>query len=227
MLLVIQNEECVPLGAYANLLRTHDVSHQILSLHTGATLPDASDVTALLVLGGTMGVHEADRYPWMIPLQQLMRDVADADRPLLGICLGGQLLAAALDGVVSANTCSERGICSIELTTAGQTDPLFTGLPTPLPVLQWHHDSFNLPPAALRLAASPICPVQAFRYRQAYGLQFHPEVDAAVVQAWCRDEVDAAILQNEFAAAQTLHGKHWQRLFRNFLQLSGLLPSSI
>jgi len=223
MFYVIQNQARVPLGAYAPYLAESGVDYTTVRLHADDALPTPAQISALLVLGGTMGVHEADRYAWMPPLQRLMRDVADSGTPLLGICLGGQLLAAALDGSVTANRYGERGIHDIAATAAGATDPLFAGLPASLPVMQWHHDSFDLPPGAVALASSVACPVQAFRRRNAYGLQFHPEVDAAVVADWSRDEADAAQIVATFESAQQRHGASWQRLFRNFLHLAGLV----
>lgn len=225
MLHVIQNEARVPLGAYASFLARHEVPSRIVRLYEGDTLPAAAEVQALLVLGGTMGVHEADRFPWMSPLQRLMREVTANGTPLLGICLGGQLLAAALDGRVTANSHGERGVQQVAFSAAGKSDPLFAGLPDPLPAMQWHRDSFNLAPGAELLAFSAACPVQAFRSGNAYGLQFHPEVDVAVVSNWSRNEADAAAVTAEFTAAYTDYGVVWQRLFANFLQLAGLLPS--
>jgi len=226
MLHVIQNEARVPLGAYASFLARHGIPCRVVRLFAAEPLPAAAEVQALLVLGGTMGVHEADRFPWMAPLQQLMREVTQQGTPLLGICLGGQLLAEALGGKVTADSHGERGVHPVALTAAGKDDPLFAGLPDPLPAMQWHHDSFNLAPGATALASSAVCPVQAFRSGNAYGLQFHPEVDIAVVTDWSRNEPEAEALTAAFSAACACHGPAWQQLFANFLKLAGLLPAS-
>jgi len=226
MLHVIQSEARVPLGAYESFLVQHDIPFRIVRLYANDSLPAAAEVQALLVLGGTMGVHETDRFPWMAPLQQLMRKVAEDGTPLLGICLGGQLLAAALDGKVTANSHGERGVHQVDFTAAGKCDPLFAGLPDPLPAMQWHNDSFNLAPGAVALASSAACPVQAFRVAHAYGLQFHPEVNVAVVTDWSRKEPEAEEVTAVFAAAFASYNAVWQRLFANFLQLAGLLPAA-
>jgi len=226
MLHVIQNEARVPLGAYESFLVQHDIPFRIVRLYAGDSLPVAAEVQALLVLGGTMGVHETDRFPWMAPLQQLMREVTENDTPLLGICLGGQLLAEALNGKVTANSHGERGVQQVDISAAGKDDPLFAGLPDPLPAMQWHNDSFNLAPSAVALASSAACPVQAFRTANAYGLQFHPEVNVAVVADWSRKEPEAAEVIADFTAAFASSSAVWQRLFTNFLQLAGLLPAA-
>lgn len=225
MLTVIQNQGRVPLAAFERTLADHGISYRQVRLFEGDPLPEAAEVDALVVLGGTMGVHEADRFAWMTPLQRLMRAVAKNGTPLLGICLGGQLLAAALDGTVTSDSHGEHGMHQVTLTEAGNADPLFSGLPDPLPVMQWHGDSFDLPPGAESLAFSEACPVQAFRSANAYGLQFHPEVDKATVANWTRDRADSGQLVANFVAAAQQHGAAWQRLFVNFLQQAGLLRS--
>jgi GMP synthase (glutamine-hydrolysing) len=147
--------------------------------------------------------------------------------PFLGICLGGQLLADVLGAQVSANCCGEMGTLAVELTAQGRQDPLLTGVSSPFTTFQWHNDSFALPPAAELLAASAHCPHQAFRFgNNAYALQFHPEVNPAIVELWSRETPATAGLVgrfvSEFIDQQQSYQQAADRILHNFLKLSGL-----
>lgn len=170
----------------------------VRNAEAGAELPARLDgYGALLVLGGFMSVHDADRYPHLRQTADLLRQAVAADVPALGICLGSQLLAQALGGQVTRNRVREIGVDRVVLTAQGRADPLFAELPEELPVFQWHGETFSqLPPGAALLATSPACRHQAFRAgRRAYGLQFHFEVDEPMVRAWA--EAYAAELHAE------------------------------
>ena len=107
------------------------------------------------------------------------------DMSVLGICLGAQLLAKALGGAVSRNPVREIGWYDVSLTPMGSTDPVLKDFAPRQRVFQWHEDRIHLPPAAVHLVASEDCPVQAFRYGEhAYGLQFHLEANAALIERW-------------------------------------------
>lgn len=143
---------------------------------------------ALLVLGGTMHVWEEDRHPWLRAEKILIRDWVRSGRPYLGICLGHQLLAAALGGEVGLMRAPEIGVGRVALTPEGLRDPVLGGALGSVapPVLQWHHaEVARLPDGAVTLASNPACPVQAMRVgRAAWGVQFHPEVDARTLADW-------------------------------------------
>ena len=114
-----------------------------------------------------------------------MREAVEAGRPFLGVCLGVQLLAAALGARVYAAERPEVGLLEVELTAEGRADPLFAGLDDRLVSLQWHGDTFDLPAGAVRLARSPTVPNQAFRAgERAYGVQFHLEVTGEMAREW-------------------------------------------
>lgn len=184
MLLVIQCDDRVPAGIYGEILRERKVPSREVRLFAGETLPAPDTVAAALVLGGYMGVADTDEYPWLLPLKDWLRTSAQAGLPLFGICLGGQLLAEAAGGAVHSRRHGEHGLQTVSLTAAGLSDPLLADLPASFPVFEWHNDSFDIPSGALHLGHSSVCPGQVFRYRNAYGLQFHPEVDATIVSAW-------------------------------------------
>jgi GMP synthase-like glutamine amidotransferase len=139
------------------------------------------------VLGGPQSANDAA----LEPIRQLLRDAVSAELPTLGICLGGQLLAAAHGGRVQPNPAGpELGAQLIAKRAAAATDPLFAALPITPDVLQWHFDAVTaLPAGAVQLASSPGCEQQAFRLgRLAWGLQFHIETTPEVVRSWADED---------------------------------------
>lgn len=139
----------------------------------------------LIVLGGPMNVDQIDRYPFLKLELEWIRKALDNDLPTLGICLGSQLLAKALGAAVYPNEVKEIGWHEIELTPEAASDHLFAGCERRQTVFQWHGDTFGLPAGAVHLARSELCHSQAFRCgSNAYGLQFHIEVTAKMVEQW-------------------------------------------
>jgi GMP synthase (glutamine-hydrolysing) len=137
----------------------------------------------LVVLGGPIGVYEADTYPFIRDEIAAIRARLDADKPMLGICLGAQLMAAALGALVARGPVKEIGWAPVTLTDTGKRSVLATLAETP--VLHWHGDNCELPAECERLAFTEHCPVQAFRRRPwQLALQFHLEVDAARFERW-------------------------------------------
>jgi GMP synthase-like glutamine amidotransferase len=220
MLLIIQNDHRVPPGVFGEILREMKIPFRTVHPYAGDALPALAETPAVLILGGYMGVHDEADYPFLIPLKRFIRDAAEAGTPLLGSCLGGQLLAQVLGGEVRSHQCGEKGLQEICLTSAGQNDPLFAGLPATFAAFEWHNDSFTVPPGALHLAASAACPGQAFRYRNAWGVQFHPEVDAAIIESWSTPVDPQGEHLAAFAAGEIAHAKLAGRLLQNFLGLT-------
>lgn len=139
------------------------------------------DPELLVVLGGPIGAYEDDLYPVLEVEKALIRERISAGRPVLGICLGAQLIAAALGSRVYPST-KEIGWAPVELSPAGARSPLaeLTG-----PVLHWHGDTFDLPAGAIHLASTPACRNQAFAIgAHVLGLQFHPEVPGEAIESW-------------------------------------------
>ncbi len=183
--LVYQHVACEHPGLFADRLRAAGLPFHVARLDEGEPPPDPRAYDALLVLGGPMNVDEEVRYPWLAAEKAAIQRAVAGGVPFLGICLGAQLLARALGAPVTANAVPEVGFELVELTAAGQADPLFRGWPVRPRVFQWHGDTFALPAGAVRLAGGPACANQAFRYGpRAYGLQFHVEVTAAMIAAW-------------------------------------------
>lgn len=226
MLAVIQNDPEVPLGAFAGYLAEAGTRYTTIHPYLGEEFPPLKDITAIIVLGGTMGVHDTDRHPFLVGLKSFIRACVAQDIPFLGICLGGQLLADVLGArVTSGSPCGEKGTLTVRLNVAGRADPLFAGLPEEFVTIQWHNDSFALPEGAILLGSSADCPNQAFRYGQsAWGIQFHPEVDREIVDCWARwSEKTAPSVDDYLTAFIAGEEAYWsasRRLLENFLGIA-------
>lgn len=141
-------------------------------------IPDASGYDLVVVLGAPESAN--DELPYLKKEQTLIKDFVDMSKPVLGICLGSQLIAKTFGGRVYKGAKKEIGFYH-DLTSSAK---LFAGFDNPFTVFHWHGDTFELPKGATRLAQSPDYPNQAFQYKTAIGLQFHLEVDAAMIRLW-------------------------------------------
>lgn len=152
---------------------------------TGQPLPQAPEGDALVVFGGEQSATDDAIHPYLPRLADLMAAYTDAGKPVLGICLGAQVLARAFGAANHLGTAPEFGWIDVGLTDAGRADPVLSALPDRFPIFQWHSDTFTLPAAATRLAANAAAQNQAFRIgRATYGTQFHFEASRAVVADW-------------------------------------------
>jgi GMP synthase-like glutamine amidotransferase len=172
-------------GVFGQTVR--DLGHELeeCSLPLGAPPPAALDkYDAVMVFGGTMDVHEQAEHPWIRTEIDSLRKLL-ADRvPVMGICLGGQLLAVAAGASVSRTSEPEIGWHDLDVTPQATNDPLFGVLPARFTAFEWHSYGFTLPNAGTPLLRSRIC-LQAFRVGDcAWGLQFHPEVTRQIVEQW-------------------------------------------
>ena len=159
----------------------------IIRLDEDEAVPDPSAYDMLLVMGGVMNVYQEDKYPWLVEETHAISRAVEAGKAVLGVCLGGQLLAKALGAQVHLGAATEIGLTPITLTEAGKSDPLFEDLPE-LEAVEWHDDTFDIPSGAVVLARSEGCAHQAFRFGPcAYGLQFHPEVSPMMLAEWIKE----------------------------------------
>lgn len=180
-------------------------------------LPPTGCKSPVLLLGGYMGVNDRERFPYLQLAADWLAGEVQRGRPVLAICLGAQLLAHALGAAVHSQWRQEKGIREILLTAAGREDPLFTGLGNPFVSFEWHTDSFDLPQGGTLLAETDVCPGQAFRYRNAWGVQFHPEVDERIVADWCRRTGTGEEPLVQLQTVQQDYFKNSKRLLENYL----------
>jgi GMP synthase-like glutamine amidotransferase len=167
-------------GAIAPALARRGTALRVCRPDLGEPLPAAADVAGLVVMGGPMHALDDTAHPHLAAERALIAEVVVAGRPVLGVCLGAQLLAAAVGGSVRRGAAAENGFGTVALTAAGRTDPVLGPAPAPLPVVHWHEDAVVPPPGVEPLASTPLCACQAFRVGPvAYGLQFHVELSRA------------------------------------------------
>jgi GMP synthase (glutamine-hydrolysing) len=189
---VVQHEDACPLGLFAGWLRAAGADVAITRPYRGEPLPSLADIDGLIVLGGSVSATDDGRAPWLPAVRDLLAAAVAASRPTLGICLGHQLLAVACGGEVERNPSGKQmGALPIGLLSAAGADRLLgplAGGPPPVSI-QWNDDIVvRLPPGAELLAATPDGVPQALRLGDAaWGVQFHPEVDAGVVTAWAEE----------------------------------------
>lgn len=154
------------------------------------TPPGWESAAALIFMGGPMSAN--DDLPFIHEELRLIERAVALGKPVLGICLGAQLIARALGARVYRNPVKEIGWAPVTWRDEARTDPLFRGLSAPEVLFHWHGETFDLPAGAAWLASSGACPHQAFRAATAYGLQFHLEVTPEMIACWCAEDANAA-----------------------------------
>ncbi len=183
--IVLQHVSWEGPGEIANEACARGIPLVVHRLDLDPCVPAPDDVDALIVMGGPMGVYDTPKYSFLASEVKLIAEVVRRGQPVLGVCLGAQLLAEALGARVYTGPSPEIGFGNVELTEEARQDPVFKALPDPLPVFHWHGDTYDLPSGALLLARNSNYEHQAFRYgRSVYGLQFHVEVDLCTWKAW-------------------------------------------
>lgn len=196
-------------------------------LFTGAELPPQEDFEMLVVMGGPMSADDDEGYPAFPSERDLILETFHLGKPVLGICLGAQLLSLALGGTLSRNRTPEIGVFPVELSDAARQLELFSGFPDSFEALHWHGDTFSIPEGAVHVASSVACANQAFvhmgqGYGMAVGFQFHVEATPASLDDMimhCGDELQ----ENDFVQSTETLRSHVESLEAMNGLLFGLL----
>lgn len=234
-IVVFQHAKVEHPGMFRNLFREDGFAWDVVELDHGEPIPDLDSYDLMVVMGGPQDVWHEPEHPWLREEKEAIRQfVVEMQRPFLGVCLGHQLLADALGGAVRIAEAPEVGVMTVELTSGGETDPLFRGMDSPMTVFQWHGAEISaLPAETTVLASSPHCAVQAFRYgERAYGLQYHVEITGDTVDEWAAIPVYAAalekalgeealdVLREDVADRLASFGDDCRSLYRNFKRVA-------
>jgi GMP synthase-like glutamine amidotransferase len=202
--LILKNIAAEGPGTIEEHLRERGISYSIVDLHRGEPTPAFDLFTHLVVMGGPMAVYEMDRHGFLKGEAKIIELAIKANKHVLGVCLGAQMVAHVLGSRVYAGGSKEIGWYRVDITDEGMRDPLMAALAltgtTTAEVFQWHGDTFDLPAGAVLLASSRLYPNQAFRFSSnVYALQFHIEVTPAIVHDWLKHEtgVDNAAIDAE------------------------------
>lgn len=217
MILVLKHIDIEGPGTLGEYFKNTDWEVRTIELNSGSSLPfqvkwrgllpqNLSGVEAVISLGGPMNVYEEERFPFLKEENTFIKRLLKERVPFLGICLGAQLLAKACDAKVKKATKEEIGWYKALLTKDGLKDPLFLDIDNVVNVFQWHGDTFKLPKKAKLLATSENGANQAFRFSDnAYGLQFHIEVNAAMIRNWVKEYIVDSDLQSREETRMLTH----------------------
>jgi GMP synthase-like glutamine amidotransferase len=199
--LIFQNADGEGPGILTHCLNIRGWGWKIIAFNLGETIPeDWKNYSLLVVMGGPMNVYEEDAYPFLKDESQILKRAFEKGLPIMGFCLGAQLMAKALNTRVTKGPKKEIGWYPVRLTKQGMTDPLLSSFPEESMVFQWHGDTFDLPKKAIRIFSSKDYPNQAMRFGEMhYGFQFHFEITGDMVREWIikgRDEIEKMNVKN-------------------------------
>ncbi len=232
--IVLRHTPAEGLGLLANALRDLGVHNRYLDVPRGDALPkDVRTVGGIIVLGGPMGAYETERHPFLQTESAFVERAIAAGRPVLGVCLGAQLIAQVLGARVYPGERREVGWAPIELTDDGKDDPLFAGLGNSPAVFHLHGDTYELPPDASNLARTDLYEQQAFRWGDTvYGFQFHLEFTEPIISRLVNEPQSQAYIAEAGIDPKQLLAETPQRvaslsevaneIFRRYFQQCGL-----
>jgi GMP synthase (glutamine-hydrolysing) len=222
---LLQHIHCETPGIISDCLQSANIDMRFVRTFERNPIPSNLDTQAgLIVMGGPMSVYDHDQFPFLLEEQRLIEEALKDDKPVLGVCLGSQLLAATLGAEVKSGAQKEIGWHPVTLTEDAATDALWKELPARFTAYHWHGDVYDLPQGAVSLASSELTPCQGFRYgANAYGFLFHMEVTEKIIKnmvAEFQDELEEqcitakSIIQKTrdyLSALQTVGGRVFRR----------------
>ncbi|MGW0805856.1 type 1 glutamine amidotransferase [Nonomuraea sp. NPDC002799] len=217
--LVVQNSRSGGPGRLGDWLAEGGLELDVVLAHEGAALPTRLRHDAMIMLGGGYLPGDDDRAPWLAGARRLVGQALAEGVPLLGICLGGQMLAEVAGGEVTGDAgAPENGSLPLMIRPEAAADPLFHGLPAVVPAVEHHKDAITrLPDGAVWLAQTGACPYQAFRMgERAWGVQFHPEVLPARIRAWRAEGFDPEEVYARAVADEPVSTPIWREVAGRF-----------
>lgn len=231
--LVIEHADVCPPALLGNWLVEQGLELDVCRPWAGQPLPDLAGYAGVVVLGGPMGADDDETHAWLGPTKRLIRTAVAADVPLLGVCLGHQLIASALGGRVAPNASGQQlGLLDVGWTSDAGDDALVGPLATPRRGVHFNNDVVvELPEGAVVLARAPEGQLQVVRFGpRAWGVQLHPEVDSDVVASWAISErgshagpvVDQAEVLRLIGEARHELDQAWRPLAASFARLAGV-----
>jgi GMP synthase (glutamine-hydrolysing) len=229
-ILVVEHEAGCPPAYLGTWLTDAGAELEVCRPWAGDEVPSVAAHDAVVVLGGSMGANDDALHWWLGPVKQLIRDAVHRDVPTLGVCLGHQLMGAALGGTAARSDLGQQvGLYDVGWLSAATDDPLVGDL-GPVRGIQWNHDLVTaLPSGAVALAQTPQGELQVARFGpSAWGVQLHPEADEHVIAAWVEDDradhdargIDSDAWLAEIAAARTELDAAWRPLAERLVELA-------
>ncbi len=207
--LIVQHTHYEHPASIRRALESQGIPTLVAHVYKGAKLPTVREISGMISMGGPMSVNDEKEHAWIAKECRLLRSAIEKELPVVGVCLGGQLIAKSLGVRVSKNPRPEVGWHRIELNAKGLKDPIVSVAGPKPTVYHWHLENFELPPRAELLAHSTHCPRQAYRIgKKVYGFQFHPEADSQLLREWfLADDTEESI--------QVLRGEHGVESIQN------------
>jgi GMP synthase (glutamine-hydrolysing) len=184
--LIIQNDATENLCLYETFLKERvevDVVYAY-SLKTGESFPAIENYSAFVVGPTPISANDVNLHPFLVKEWKYLSKIIVSEKPTLGVCCGGQILARLLGAKVVWSPSKEVGVYTVKLTEQGRLDDLFKGFPMEFPVFHWHNEMFNVPPEGSLLVKGNPCPIQAYSWRSIRGVIFHLEIDHREAERW-------------------------------------------
>lgn len=230
MILIIKHVSSEGPGLIGGLFYKHHYDIKTIDLEHGDKLPkNINGIDAVISMGGPMNVYEETRYPFLKEEDALLRLAFKARVPVLGICLGAQLMAKALGAKIDKSSEKEIGWDKVPLTCHGIIDPLFEGLDNILEVFQWHEDKFEVPKNTVLLAENEVC-AQAFKVNDnSYAFQFHIEVTTNMIKQWLNNTTIKINEQEIISRAYAIKDRftnQMSNMLENYLKIIRLYENS-
>lgn len=183
-----QHNHFEDLGFIGDWAKSNNFTTSVTRFDLKPELPLIQDFDWLVIMGGAMGVHDSDHYPWILEEIEFIKEAIHSGKIVIGICLGSQMIASALGARVYKNSEPEMGFWPINFSQEAQQDNVFRHFPANLNVMHFHFDTFTLPEGAILMAKSTVTPVQAFRYnKNVFALQFHSELTESILPVFIKE----------------------------------------